>query len=41
MLLTDGELIIVEKVVERNRVNENGGRELWGRGDGSKGTWDR
>ena len=22
MLLTDGELIIVEKVVERNRVNE-------------------
>ena len=27
MLLTDGELIIVEKVVEGNRVNENGGRE--------------
>ena len=38
MLLTDGELIIVVnlKVVERNRVNENGGR-----GVGSKGTWDR
>ena len=25
--LTDGELITVDKVVERNRVNENGGRE--------------